>query len=216
MHIHLFLLHANPIYDSLLTQLCLQHIANHLEVIHDICFMSIAFGLQLHQYAHLFILRAIHHHEGFGHFAFIQGIDLTSYLRWQLLVFKFTCTGIHVCHQTATHHRILILRELRHSSLKWHTAIHHQYSNRIQLSNRLHLIIYRYARAQQDMTTIHALAFFLNQLDDMIAILCLHNARYAFGVIHVECYICKFAHQLTFTHKAQLSTSLSRLRILRI
>ena len=66
------------------------------------------------------------------------------------------------------------------------------------------------------MTAVDALAFLLNQLYDMVSILSLNDAAHTLRIIQIKCHVCKLRHQLTTTHKAQLTTTLRAFCVLRI
>ena len=66
------------------------------------------------------------------------------------------------------------------------------------------------------MPAVDSLSFLLDELDDVIAVLRLHNTADAFGVVEVKRHIRKLRHQLSATHKTQFTASLGTLRVLRV
>ena len=175
--------------------------------------MYIRFLLHFHDSAHLSVLGLIHHHKGLGHISFFERVDLFGYLRRQVLILELTTAGIGVDHQTGTHHRVLIFRETNNRLFKLQTIGHDQLADGIQTLDGIHLVRSADARPQKDMTTVDTFAFFLDQLDNMVAVLGLHNAAHAFRVIEVKRHFRELRHQLSFAHKSQFTAALGALRI---
>ena len=66
------------------------------------------------------------------------------------------------------------------------------------------------------MPAVDSLAVLLYQLDDMVAVLRLHNAAHFLRVVQAERHIRKLRHQLSATYKSQLTAVLRALGVLRV
>ena len=188
--------------NKLRAQLPLQHPFYLLKIIGQVRTMDIRFFLYPHDSTHLAILGLIHHHKRLRHIAFFQVIDLLRDLGRQILVLEPTATRIGVDHQAGVHHRVLILRETDNRLLEKQTIGYNTLPNRIQTLQCIHLIGRADARTHQDVAAVDTLPFLLDELDDMIAVLRLHDTTHALGVIEVKRHIRKFRHQLATTDKA--------------
>ena len=71
-------------------------------------------------------------------------------------------------------------------------------------------------RSKQYMPAVDAFAFFLNELDDMIAVFGLDDTTHTFGVIEVKSHLSELAYELPLAYKTQLTTSFGTLRVFRI
>ena len=202
--------------NKLLFQFLLQHRFDRLEIIRQVRTVNIRLLGYTHDRAHLAVLGLIHHHERLRYVAFIEAVDLLGNLWCQILVLETTATRIGVDHQTGIHHGVLILRETNNGLLELNTVRHDQVTNTVQTLDSLDLVRRADTRTKEYMTAVDTLAFLLDELDDMIAVLGLHDAAHTFRVIEVKRHFRELAYQLTATDKAQFSTALGTLRIFRI
>ena len=194
----------------------LEHRFDSLEIIGEIRSVYVCFLGYTNDSAYFAILGLIHHNEGLRYISLIEIVYLFGYFRSQILVLKSAAACVGVDHQSCVHDRILVFRKTNYCLLELQAVLDYLITDTIESLDGIYLIGGADTRSQKDMTTVDAFAFLLYELDDVISVLRLDDTRYAFGIIEVKGHICKFAHQLSFSHKAQFTSSFSTLRVFRI
>ena len=178
--------------------------------------MNVHLLAHFHDRTNLTVLLRIHHHKRLRDIALVQVIDLLGDLGCQLLVLEPAAVRVRVDHQTGVHHRVLILREMNHRLLELEAVRLYPLTDRIQTLNRLHLVRRTDTRTHQYMPAVDPVTFLLDELDDMVSVLRLHDTAHALGVVQVKSHLRKLRHQLSLTDKTQLTAAFGTLRIFRV
>ena len=202
-----FLLLQNPIMDKLGRQFLLQHTFDGLEIVGQVGAMHIGFLAQTHDGAHFFVALLVHHHKRCGDVSLLHRIDLLGNLGCKVLVLKACATRVRVGHHTCIHSGVLVLRIADNRLLKGYLARLDFLTDSIQPVDRIDLVVGTDARAKQDMAAVDTLAFFLNQLDNVVAVLGLHDTRHFLGVVEIERHISKLTDQLSTPDEAQFTAT---------
>ena len=187
--------------DEVCAQFGFQHPFDSLEVIGEVGAVHIGLLRYPHDSAYLTVLRGIHHHEGLRHLAFVEVIDLLGDLRREVLVLKAAAAGVGVDHQTGVHHGVLILREADDRLLKLNTVRLDELAYGVQPLDGVDLIRGADTRTEEDMAAVDALAFLLDELDDMVSVFGLHDTAHAFGIVEVKSHLGELADELSAAYE---------------
>ena len=202
--------------DELRRLLLYQHRLDSLKIVRQVGAVHIRLVLELDNRAHLFVLRRIHHFERLGYVSLLHPVDLLGYLGRQILVLELRCACVRVGHQSRVHGGVLVLRIQDDRLLKRQTVCTYGLGYTVQPMDSIDLVGSRHARLEQYMPAVDSLAVLLYQLDDMVAVLRLHNAAHFLRVVQAERHIRKLRHQLSATYKPQLTAVLRALGVLRV
>ena len=176
--------------------------------------MDIGLVLELDDGAHLFVLGGVNHHKRLGYVTFLHRIDLLGHLGGQILVLELRSTGVRVGHQSGVHHGVLVFGVPDDSLLKAHAVHANEFGYGVEARQGVDLVGGRYTRLEQYVPAIDSFAMFLDELDDMVAILRLDYTAYFLRIIQAERYIGKLRHELSSAYEAQLAAMLGRLGVL--
>ena len=194
----------------------LEQTTDYLVVVREVGFVGGHFGLEFDDSHHLLVLGLVHHHKRRTDLTHVHVVYLPCHLGRKVLVLELRRTVHFVAHQARVHHRVLVLRELGHGRLKRSFAAAAHVGDSVQTTYGLVFVGIGDTRLEKNVAAIDTLTFLLDKLDDMIAILGLHNTTHALGVGQVESHFGKLRHQLTFAHKTQLAAAFGRLGILTV
>ena len=172
--------------------------------------MPVSAALQFHD--NTFFLSGFlrNHRECFGNLAHLHLIHHFCYLRRQFLHLELGSIIIGIGQQTMIIACILILRKHRCRFLKRELSIANVIGNRIQTRHPCRQGCFRNMRLQQDVAGLDTIAPLLYQLDDMKAILRLHDFGYFVGILQVESDISIGRIQHATSGKFNLTTTNGR------
>ena len=124
------------------------------------------------------------HLEGLRHLSYLQRVDDTCHVLRQILHLELRRTSAlrRVGHQTVVVTRVLVIGDIGGSLLEGKFLGPQIVADRVEAHDSLTDSLIADNRLAQNMTHVHLVAALVNELDDMIAELRLHNLRYLLRV----------------------------------